>query len=90
MKQIKKLRVNYDINWTCTSIDKIRKDLDSIESLGATKIDIDYGVDEFGYPYIYITPYHERLETDEEAEYRDGEIKRIELDQLKRLKLKYE
>ena len=97
MKKImKRSLVDFYLDWTYgVEISKIRKDLDALEAIGATRVDI--GLDAgYGDPSISIEAFSERLETDEEftlrmaqiAE-RDNLIKERELAELERLQAKY-
>lgn len=96
-KEITTVTIEYPFDWRYgVKISKIREDLDAIEKLGATDIDIELDVD-YGSPSMTITARYERLETDEEFKARIDKIKRIEeearqrdLEILRRLKSKYE
>lgn len=96
MRLIKK-ELDYPLNWTYgVSIEQIRMDLDAVEKLGATVIDIEAG-SSYGDPYVSIAAYINRMETKEEAAARrklEREAKKqreeSELRQLERLKQKYE
>ena len=93
----KPIKLNYYLDWTYgVEIEQIREDLDAIEKLGATHIDLDYG-ESWGCPYLNIKAYYTRLETDEEYEMRMRETKakedlekQRELNLLENLKKKYE
>ncbi len=93
----KTIKLNYYLNWTYgVEIKQIREDLDAVEKLGATHIDIDYG-ERWGDPYVDIDAFYKRLETDEEYEMRMRETKakedlekQRELHLLENLKKKYE
>ena len=83
-KKIMRLKVNYHLDWDDrVSIAKIREDLDELEKLGATDINIDYE-DYFGTIFIKFKPFKEAIETDEEYEERikneqkQREAKRLE------------
>ena len=84
------------LHWTFgVEISKIREDLDMIEKLGATHININYGPWE-DEAYCDIDAVCQRLETDEECARRLAEIQQWEdartqreLDQLKNLRAKY-
>lgn len=97
MKRLITVRIDYDLDWKSgASIEKIRKDLDVIEKIGATRVEIDYGT-AYGDAYLCIDPIIERLETDEEyglrtekEQVRQESIKEIELRTLRELKAKYE
>ena len=89
--------IYHSLHWTHgVSIIKVREDLDIIEKLGATHINIDYGAHHGDDSYCDIDAVCERLETDEECSERLAEIQRredmrkeSELSQLKKLRLKY-
>jgi hypothetical protein len=95
----KKLKVNieYKLDWTyAVEIQKIRKDLDAIELLGATHVDIVPDL-EYDCPIVTIQAYVEREETEEDIKLRlklEEEKKALieanERQQLMLLKLKYE
>ena len=95
-KEIRVFKVDYPLDWEdSVEISKIRADLDAIEALGATHVEIEC-ITKYDCDYIIIKPISERLETDEEfkarvkeVEQRQSEIKRLELEQLEKLKLKY-
>ena len=90
-KEIKTLKVPFDFSWTYgVTIEKLRKDLDELDKLEVKKIEIQ-GLE------ITIDAFANRIETDKEYVYRinelnrrNEEIKRVELEQLQKLKLKYE
>ena len=94
MKKInKRFNIEYYLYWTGgAAISQIREDLDAIEKLGATHIDIEE--DDC---FISVEGYVERLETDDEYDDRlakdkahKANVKAHELKQLAELKLKYE
>ena len=96
MKQEVYIGVEHDLLWAYgTSIAKIKKDIEIIEKMGATHIDID-AHEEYGDAYVTIRPVMRREETDEEysdrlrkeKEWQDC-IKERELEELNRLKNKY-
>ena len=95
-KQVKRFEVPFYFEWTYgVTIEKIRKDLDELEKLGAKEIDIDTE-ESWGSASVAIEAFIEREETDEEFEkrvneekQRQEEIKRRELQQLEQLKSKY-
>jgi hypothetical protein len=65
-KIIKQFPVNYDLQWTYgVSIADIRRDLDIIEAMGATHVDIE-SYESYGSVTININVKAEREETDEE------------------------
>ena len=92
MKEEKLEYIGEGLNWEeITEISNIRKDLDDIEKLGATHIQIDSELS------VRILPFMMRLETDEEykkrtdiVKERNERITKNELALLERLKLKYE
>ena len=92
-----RLKVNYHLDWDDrVSIAKIREDLDELEKLGVKEIDIKAD-DYFGSLSIKIEAFYEREETDDEFQKRvakekrqQEEQKRRELQELERLKSKYE
>ena len=96
-KQTKQFNVDYDLRWEYgITISKLRQDLDELEKLGATHIDIDVSVS-YDCANITIEAKCERLETDEEFEKRtnaikqsEASVKQRELNELNRLKQKYE
>lgn len=95
----KTIRVNlpYQLYWGYgVSIEQIREDLDEIEKLGATEINIE-PYESYGSAGVDIEAVVERLETDEEFEIRKNKEKnhldRVLESELKRyeeLKLKFE
>ncbi len=95
-KEVRRFKVDYSLDWEYgVEIGKLRADLDAIEGLGATHVEIESGIS-YDCAYVTIEPVSERLETDEEfkarveeVEKRQSEIKRIELEQLEKLKSKY-
>ena len=95
-KEVRIFKVDYSLDWEyVVEISKLRADLDAIEALGATHVEIDSGIS-YDCAYVTIEPVSEHLETDEEfkarveeAEKRQSEIKRRELEQLEKLKSKY-
>lgn len=96
-KQIIRVPVDYSLNWTYgVDIKTIREDLDAVEKLGATGIEIETESGYEGSCSTYIVAIIERLETDEEfnarvEKYRiyEKETKLIELAHLQKLKEKY-
>lgn len=96
-KEVRKIKIEYPLEWTYgVEIKKIREDLEALEKLGATHVEIDGGIS-YDVAYVEIGAYTERLETDEEFSTRvarlnkvKNELMRRELEQLARLKLKYE
>ena len=96
-KQTREFKINYDLDWEYNvEISKLREDLDAIEKLGATHVSIDAYVS-YDCDNLEISPISRRLETDEEYNARIVESKGKEyhkklrdLEELRRLKLKYE
>jgi len=94
---VRKFNIDYPLDWTYgIEIKKIREDLDAIEKLGATHVEIEHGSN-YDCSYVEIDAYAERIETDEEFNVRVAEDnrrreenRRKELEQLEKLKLKYE
>ena len=96
-KKVRTFPVNYHLDWTCgVSIAEIREDLNELEKLGATdvEIDIDYYHE---CTSISIKAVSNRLETNEEYEKRvmkenilNNANRDMELTELARLKKKYE
>ena len=95
-KEVRRFKVDYSLDWGYgVEISKLRADLDAIEVLGATHVEVESGIS-YDCSYVTIEPVSEHLETDEEfkarveeAEKRQSEIKRRELEQLEKLKSKY-
>lgn len=76
-------------------ISQIRKDLDELEKLGATHVEIEASV-YYDSGRLEINAISERIETDEEfeqrkkeIEFRQEQIRQNELKQLELLKTKY-
>lgn len=95
-KEIRVFEVDYSLDWEYSvEISKIRADLDAIEALGATHVEINSST-RYDCDYVTIKPVSEHLETDEEfkarvkeVEQRQSEIKMRELELLEKLKSKY-
>tara|TARA_R110000744_G_C19320166_1_gene557562 strand:- start:1216 stop:1515 length:300 start_codon:yes stop_codon:yes gene_type:complete len=95
-KQVRRFEVKFDFEWEYgVEIIKIKEDLDALEKLGATHVDIEADVS-YDCAYMSFDGYVDREETDEEqkerinkAEARENHIKQRELEQLKKLKEKY-
>ncbi len=93
----RRFEIEYDFEWEYgVEISKMRADLDALEKLGATHVDIEGGAS-YDCPYVKIEAYVDRLETNEEYLQRTGEQeareeqqKQRDLEQLERLKKKYE
>ena len=96
-KQIREFEVNYRLNWLDgVEISKIKTDIEELEKLGATYVNIDRAYS-YGDTYIEIIATSKRLETYEECQIRIKEeeermerVKQLELKQLEKLKAKYE
>ena len=92
----KRFKVEFNLDWEYgVEIKKIREDLDTLEKLGATHIDLD-SEESYGCSYITIEGFVNREETDEEYNIRINEkretqerIKKRELEQFEKLKQKY-
>lgn len=95
-KEVRRFKVDFDFNWTYgVEIKKLKEDLDTLEKMGVTEIEIE-AEESWGNVYVTIEAYINRLETDDEYKTRivqenkrQEEIKRRELEQLEKLKLKY-
>ncbi len=95
-KQVRKFKIDFDFNWTYgVEIKKLREDLDTLEKLGVTEIEIE-AEENYGSASVTIEAFINRLETDEECKARvdnknkrQEDIKRRELAELEKLKLKY-
>jgi len=96
-KKIIKAKVGFDFHWTYgIELKKIKEDLETLEKLGVTEIDIKVD-DDYGCHFVSIEAFVERLETDEEFDKRivfekkqKEEITLREMAQLERLKKKYQ
>ena len=96
-KQIRRFKVNFYFDWTYgVEIKKLKEDLETLEKLGVTEIEIE-AEDNWGSPSVTIEAFAERLETDEEFKERLDKEKKIkehivltELQEYKRLKSKYD
>lgn len=92
------LNVPYDIHWfnyTAVPIDIVKRDMNTLEQLGCTHIQIT-AHENFGCLSVEILPICRRFETDEEfkkrcqqEENRLKEIEQREKSELDRLKRKY-
>ena len=88
--------IQFDLDWQHKpSIAKIREDLDAIEELGATNVNIETS---YSYEVCFTTinAIQERLETEEEfakrldiINQREKEVEKREIELLNYLKLKY-
>ena len=95
-KKVRQFKIDYNLDWEYgVEIKKLREDLEALEELGATRVDIDSSVS-YDCAYITIQAFAERMETDEEyqaridqEQRRKDEIKTRELDQLQVLLEKY-
>lgn len=89
--------VKYVLDWEdSVSVEQVRKDLDSIEKLGATHIIINPN-SAHGYDTVEFIVVSERMETDEEFserlkadEYLKTQFEKRERELLEQLKKKYE
>jgi len=96
-KITRRFELKYDLEWEYgVEIGKIREDLDIIEEMGATHVDIESD-SSYDSSYVIINVISERVETDREClaraeavKNRFDIIKKREMDQLERLKLKYD
>lgn len=97
MEKVKRtFKVDYVLDWEYgVEISKLRKDLDIIEKLGATYVEINSSV-YYDCVYINVEAWSERIETDKEQKERlNQEQKRLdnimhrELEQLNKLQKKY-
>ena len=95
-KLTRDFNVNYNLDWTYgVEIKKIREDLDAIEKLGATHVNIESSV-EYDGSVTTIEVISRRIESDEEHKariekenQRFEDNKRRDLEQLARLKKMY-
>jgi hypothetical protein len=95
-KITKRIKLEYPLNWMYgIEISKIREDLDELEQIGATHIEIE-SYESYGSAFTTIEAVCERIETDEECakrllehEYKKDEIRQRELVEFERLKSKY-
>ena len=95
-KQERRFKVDFDFNWTHgVEIKKLKDDLDTLEKLGVTEIEIEAEYN-YGSASVTIEAFINRLETDEECNaritkenQRQEDIKRRELAELEKLKSKY-
>jgi len=97
MEKIQKtMEISYPINWGGeTLISIVRADLDELEKLGATYISIE-AENDYGLASLDIVGKYRRPETDQElnqrieaGKKREDYIKKQDLEQIERLKLKY-
>jgi hypothetical protein len=95
-KQVRRFKVDFDFNWTYgVEIKKLREDLDTLEKLGVTEIEIE-AEENYGSASVTIEAFINRIETDEECKaridkenQRQEDINRRELAELEKLKSKY-
>lgn len=95
-KEVRKFKVDFNFNWTYgVEIKKLKQDLEELEKLGVTEIEIE-AVDDYGSASVTIEAFTNRIETDDEFNLRVNEnkkrkqdLKKRELEQLEKLKLKY-
>lgn len=95
-KQFRNFEIENQLDWCYgISILKLRDDLDRLEKLGATHIEI-VPYDDYGSPYVRVNAYANRLETNEEYSARiskenfDKEMIQLkEMQQLRELQEKY-
>lgn len=96
-KQTREFKVDYVLDWGHgVSLEQLEEDIKLMKDLGVTQINIDSGIS-YDCPYVTIEPVQSRIETDEEhkkrvgeIQYRNEETKRRDLEQLARLREKYE
>ena len=96
-KQVKRVKIDCRIDWEgYFAIEELRKDLDKLEKLGATHVDIGI-YDGHCSPRLEVDSYNEMLETDKEFQQRIENQKMIrehskleEFELFKKLKQKYE
>jgi 2-methylisocitrate lyase-like PEP mutase family enzyme len=95
-KQEQDFKLDYSLDWTDgVSIEQLKKDIEELEKLGATHVNIEHGIS-YDCIYVEIDAICRRIETDEEFEQRKKEFearqeqyKQRELQQLADLKAKY-
>jgi hypothetical protein len=95
-KQEQDFKLNYSLDWACgLEISQLKKDIEELEKLGATHVNIEHGVS-YDCSYVEIDAICRRIETDEEFELRKKEFeahqeqnRQRELKQLAQLKSKY-
>jgi hypothetical protein len=89
-------KLDYYLDWVGeVEISKLKRDIEELEKLGATHIEVEHGVS-YDCSYVDINAFQKRLETDEEFELRkkavkerEEKIKQSELKQLETLRQKY-
>jgi len=95
-KQEQDFKLEYSLDWTYgIEISELKKDIEELEKLGATHVNIEHGVS-YDCSYVRIYAICRRIETDEEFEFRKKEFeahqeqnRQRELKQLAQLKSKY-
>ncbi len=95
-KEKRRFEVDFNFEWTYgVEISKIRNDLDQLEKLGATEIEIETE-QEWDFASISIKAFYNRIETDDEFnarvhefKKRQDEQKRQDIELIERLKLKH-
>jgi hypothetical protein len=95
-KQVRNFNVEHYVDWTYgVSIKKIKKDIEDLEKLGVTSLNIEL-YEEYGNHEVKIEFISRREETDKEQQERLNKLKNIkrrqekwELEQLKKLQEKY-
>jgi 2-methylisocitrate lyase-like PEP mutase family enzyme len=95
-KETRRFEINYSLDWEYgVEISKLKKDIEELEKLGATHIEIEASVS-YDCACLTIEAKAERIETDEEfknrvdaVNKRNEDIKRRDLEQLEMLKSKY-
>jgi len=95
-KEVRRFKVPFNFDWTYgVEIKKLREDLNELEKLGVTEIEIE-AEENYGSVSVTIEAFINRVETDEEFTARTNEfnrrqeeVKRRELQQLEQLKSKY-
>jgi aerobic-type carbon monoxide dehydrogenase small subunit (CoxS/CutS family) len=71
-------KLEYPINWTYeVAISQVKKDIEELEKLGATHIEIDHGIT-YGCSYVLIYSICRRIETNEEFENRKKEVEKMQ------------
>ena len=96
-KQEQDFEINYSLDWAYgVSIEQLKKDIEELEKLGATHINIEPYIS-YDCAYVEIDAICRRIETDEEfeqrkkeAEARQEQHRQRELKQLAELKAKYD
>lgn len=89
-------KVNYNLDWDYSvELSKLREDLDALEKLGATHVNIEAS-ESYGSAYLEIEAFANRMETEEEykerlakTKDREDRVKARDLAQLKKLQDMY-